>query len=95
MILWLPEALEDIQRLYHFLTSKNPEAACRAMAAIREGSGLLVDSPNLGRPLGDDTRRRELVIAFASGAYVLRYMLDKNGAVVVVRVWHSREEKSQ
>jgi len=40
----------------------------------------------------DETGRRELFMAFGAGAYVLRYMPEKTG-VVVIRVWHSREER--
>jgi plasmid stabilization system protein ParE len=34
-----------------------------------------------------------VVAPFGRGAYVLRYRIDDD-AVVVLRVWHSREERS-
>lgn len=44
-------------------------------------------------PLSDDTGRRELFLPFGAGSYVLRYRLDASGSVVVIRVWHSRENR--
>lgn len=44
----LPEALEDIDRLYNHLVEKNPIAAQKAMLAIDEGIELLLENPYLG-----------------------------------------------
>jgi plasmid stabilization system protein ParE len=88
---WLPEALDDLERLFEFLREKNPDAAARAAQTILDGASLLVTSPRLGRPMPDRTGRRELFVPFASGAYVLRYMLEQDKTPVIIRVWHSRE----
>jgi len=40
----------------------------------------------------DDTGRRELFIPFGASAYVLRYRIHDD-TLVVIRVWHSREER--
>jgi len=92
-VIWLPEALADAERLHDFLKDKNPEAAARAVGIILDGATLLKDSPLLGRPMLDDTGRRELFIPFAAGAYVLRYMRGDDDTVVIIRVWHSRENR--
>jgi plasmid stabilization system protein ParE len=89
-IVWLPEALEDVERLYDFLAEKSPSAAQRAAKAILSGAKLLETAPEAGRPMNDDTRRRELFVAFGAGDYVLRYKIDAAGTTVVIRVWHSR-----
>jgi plasmid stabilization system protein ParE len=91
---WLPEAFDDLKRLIDFLKSKNPDAAARAAVTIREGADLLATSTSIGRPMNDDTRRRELIIPFSAGAYVLRYKIDADGAAVIVRVWHSKERRT-
>jgi plasmid stabilization system protein ParE len=59
-------------------------------------SGDLVaqGSPRLGRPMPDETGRRELFIAFGAGAYVLRYVLEGDDKIVVIRVRHSRESRA-
>jgi len=40
--------------------------------------------------MDDGSERRELIMQFGSGAYVLRYVLDGN-LIIILRVWHSRE----
>lgn len=92
-VVWLPEAKADVVRLYDFLAEKDPDAATRCAGAVLDGAGLLEATPRIGRPMDDDTDRRELFMAFGAGAYVLRYMLEQSGAVVVIRVWHSRENR--
>lgn len=89
---WLPAAFQDIERLYEFLVEKDPNAAARAMEIILDGAEGLEDMPEIGKPMNDDTGRRELYIPFGAGAYVLRYKLDGE-TVVIIRVWHSREHR--
>lgn len=90
---WLPEAQADLARLIEFLREKSPDAAARAAQTILDGASLLLTSPRLGRPMPDKTQRRELFIPFASGAYILRYMLDQDDTPVIIRVWHNREQR--
>lgn len=89
---WLPEAWQDIQRLFEFLAHKDSNAAARALDVISDGADRLLESPEIGWPMGDDTQRRELYLPFGAGSYVLRYRLDGE-IVVIVRVWHSREHR--
>ncbi len=90
---WLPEALQDLERLHDFLADISPDAAQRAMAAVLAGSNRLADHPRLGKPLDDN--RREWFVPFGAGAYVLRYRLDADDCPVVIRVWHSRENRNR
>lgn len=89
---WLPEAWQDAQRLYDFLFRQDPDAAGRAMETLLEGSDRLADMPKAGRPMDDDTGRRELYLPFGTGANVLRYRLHGE-LVVIIRVWHCREHR--
>ena len=92
-LIWLPETQEDIQRLFDFLVRVNPEAAARAIRLIQQGADALLEHPEMGRPMDDDTRRRELFLPFGASAYVLRYRLEGE-TIVVIRVWHGREEQA-
>jgi len=92
-IIWLPEAIEDTQRLRLFLEDNNPPAAARAGQVLRDGAKLLANFPDLGRPMDDGTSRRELFLPFGSGGYVLRYQI-KSETVIIVRAWHSKENRS-
>lgn len=91
-IVWLPEALEDIQRLRLFLEEKNPTAANRAGLILKAGAKRLVDFPERGYPMNEGTDRRELFLPFGTGGYVLRYMTDME-VVVIIRAWHSKEQR--
>lgn len=90
---WLPEALDDIERLHKFLYSKSPQAASAAAKTILSAANLLVGNPRLGRPMPDETGRRELFATYGAGAYVLRYKLSGEHPVII-RVWHSREDRN-
>jgi plasmid stabilization system protein ParE len=91
-LVWLPEAQTDVRRLYDFLLAEAPSAAERAIRAIQLGAGKVLEFPRIGRPMEDETERRELFIPFGAGAYVLRYRIHAD-AIVIVRVWHSRQER--
>jgi plasmid stabilization system protein ParE len=91
-VIWLPEALEDVVRLYDFLAERNPEAARRAAVAIKAQARHLEQSPDSGLPMNDG-ERRQVFLAFGAGAYVLRYRRNREDDVVIVRVWHSRETR--
>jgi plasmid stabilization system protein ParE len=93
-VVWRERALGDIDRLYDFLFEKNKEAAAKAAQIILRGSSLLEESPQLGRPMADGTKRRELFIPFGSGYYVLRYFLTSD-TIIIVRVWHGLENRKE
>jgi plasmid stabilization system protein ParE len=90
-LIWLPEAKADIRRLFDFLTDENPAAAGKAIRLIRAGANRLRDHPRLGRPMRDGLRR-ELILPFAGGAYLLRYRLEAD-TVAIIRAWHGREQR--
>lgn len=91
-LIWLPEARDDVQRLYDFLLEKDAGAAEQAVRAIQLGSKGLLEHPRAGRSLDDETGRRELFVPFGAGAYVIRYLI-LDDQIVVIRVWHSREKR--
>ncbi len=91
-IIWLPEALEDVQRLRLFLEDKNPDVAARAGRVLHEGTDLLARFPECSPPMPDGTARRELFMPFGSGRYILRYILEPQ-TVVIIRAWHSKEKR--
>lgn len=71
------------------------KATRRAVKVILDGANLLASSPGMGRPMSDETSRREFFIPFAAGAYVLRYMQKSPNSIVIIRVWHSREYREE
>ena len=91
-LIWSPEALSDVQRLFRFLAPKNPAAAKRAIQAIRSGVRVLAQQPNVGRPAeGRAAGFREWHMQFGGSGYLALYRVELE-AVVIVNVRHSREE---
>lgn len=91
-VVWLPEALEDTERLRLFLEEKNPKAAARAGHALEKGARLLASFPDVGHPMNDGTDRRELFIPFGAASYVLRYIVE-GSTIAIIRAWHSKEKR--
>jgi plasmid stabilization system protein ParE len=88
---WSPHSLRDVARLHDFLAVKSPDAAKRAVQAIRQGLKLLGKHPEMGRPVEEmPTEFREWVIEFGGGAYVALYHYDGK-EVVILAVRHGRE----
>ena len=90
-LIWSPEALLDIQRLYRFLAEKSPDAAKRAVKAIREEVNILATSPEVGRPAVEmDQEFREWLVDFGDSGYIALYRYDGQTAVIVA-VLHQKE----
>jgi len=90
-LIWTSSALLDVQRLYRFLASKNPDAARRAVKAIREGVNVLEQQPGIGRPVEDmDVAFRDWIIDFGDSGYVARYRLDPQ-SITILAVRHQKE----
>ena len=47
-VLWLPEALDDVERLFDFLIEKDATAAERAVRTISSSAANLQDPPQIG-----------------------------------------------
>lgn len=92
---FLPEAQDDIERLFGFLIDAgNAQAAQKAMLAIDEGLRMLLENPHLGVEMEHDPEYRQLFVPLGKRAYVLRHRIDApTDTLVVVRVWHSREQR--
>jgi len=88
---WSVAAVRDLERLHTFLVSKSPNAASRAIQAIREGVRALATHPEIGRPIDElPPEFREWIVEFGSGAYVVLYRYS-GSEVVLLAVRHGRE----
>jgi plasmid stabilization system protein ParE len=93
------EAEDDLLRLYDFLlereaVSANPDYAVaeRALAAIRDGFGILERFPFTCRKAGRSPFVRELVIHFGHSGYVALFEIVDDTLVRVGAVRHQRED---
>ena len=90
-LVWSQRALRDLARLHTFLKQKNPDAATRAVKAIRQGVRLLAAHPQVGRPAEDmPPEFREWPIEFGNGGYVAQYRYDGD-EVLILAVRHGKE----
>ena len=87
-LIWHPDALVDIARLYDFLAPTSPVAARRAAKAILDAADKIASNSGIGTPHAEF---REWPAKFGRSAYVLRYFILQTGDVLITRVWHSRE----
>lgn len=90
-LIWSARALLDVQRLHAFLTGKYPQAATRAVRAVRLGMRTIAQHPEAGRTTVDlPVEFREWLIDFGDSGYVVLYRWDGT-TVVVLAVRHQRE----
>jgi plasmid stabilization system protein ParE len=90
-LVWSPEALQDVQRLYRFLAAKSSEAAQRAIKAIRTEVRILESRPEIGRPIeGMEPEFREWLVDYGDSGYVALYRYDGQTAVILA-VRHQKE----
>ena len=89
-LIWSPSALQDLQRLYRFLATKNLDAAKRAVSAIRQSVKVLKQQPGMGRPVQDmDPEFRDWIIDFGDSGYLARYRVDRK-SVTILALRHQR-----
>ncbi len=93
-IQWLPEAFEDLKRLYNFCKSIDSKAAKKIINLIITEAENLVKFPEKGRPWEDDFHFRELIVKFGRRGYVIRYRFEKN-IIYIIRVWHMLEDRTE
>lgn len=90
-LIWTPAALQDVQRLYRFLSPKNPDAASRAIQAIRAGVKILARQPHIGRHVEDmDNAFREWLVKFGDSGYVVLYRFDEE-RISLLAIRHQKE----
>jgi plasmid stabilization system protein ParE len=90
-VVWTARSLGDLARLHAFLVTKSPEAASRAIGAIRAGVRTLEAHAAIGRPVESMAANcRDWWIPFGNSFYVVRYRLN-GGQAVVLAVRHARE----
>ena len=90
-IIWSNNALDDIERLHRFLKSKSESAAIRAVTLILEAGQQLQKFPTIGKPVTKRPNHRDLIKSFGAGAYVIRYRIEPENSVVILKIWHSKE----
>ena len=91
-IVWLPEAKDDLQRLFEFIQPHSLDAAVRAIDTLINAAETLKQFPDKGRPWSVAPEFRELFVQFGARGYVIRYR-KMQSQIIIVRVWHTLEDR--
>ena len=91
-VVWTPNAILCLRRLYSFMAEKDKKVAQNAMALIFDKVKKLSEFPCIGRPAKDlEPEYRELLIPFGIAGYVVLYRYDKESGVAVLAIKHQLE----
>jgi plasmid stabilization system protein ParE len=90
-VVWCPEASQDIDSLFHSLSRRNDWAGSRLLRVIQMTIASLMSKPATGRPMDDESGRREIFLRFGAGAYVIRYKIVDPTSLAIIRVSHVEE----
>lgn len=90
-IRWTHKASSDLVRLYDHLRPVAPDAAARIVRQLAHAPDRLRDYPRIGEKLDAYAPRevRRIIV----GHYEMRYEIAA-GTIVILRLWHSREDRS-
>ncbi len=91
-VIWSRAALADLDRQYHFLNARNPEAATRALQAIVEAGKSLGQTPQRGTPIISAPGLRKLLVRFGKSGYILHYIVLED-EVLILKVYHGRQNR--
>lgn len=91
-LVWLPSALSDLERLKAFLEQRGDANPAEAAALIADAARSLEQFPERCRRVPGRNEFRELFVEARSQIYVLQFRV-KGQFVVVVRVWHGKEQR--
>jgi addiction module RelE/StbE family toxin len=91
---WSATALADLDRFAHFLQDRFPKMAKVVGREIAQKSDLLIEHPELGRPLPRRPDLRQLVLHVLNASYVIHYRVMPD-RLIVLRVFHGREARDR
>ena len=83
-------AVADLQRLRAFVAKDNPLASRRKIDALRRSIQLLLDQPQGGREIDEDSHMRQWI----AGDYVVRYFVAED-VLTINRIWHGKENRQE
>ena len=89
---WSAPALADLKRFALFLDQHYPSLAEIVADEIVEKAQILLDHPQLGRPIAGPRDYRQLLLSVLNATYIFQYRLDGE-RIVMLRVFHSRENR--
>ena len=91
-IIWLEDAIEDMEELYDYYAEKSINTAIRIYNGILEETDILIQHPNLAavEQLLDGFTKTYCSLV-SKGRYKLVYTVE-NRYIYIVRVWNCEQE---
>jgi addiction module RelE/StbE family toxin len=87
-------ARRQLDNIHAYIHERNPDAATRVIARIRQSTNLLTDFPNLG-PHGLVTETRELVVVGLPYIIVYRLAKEDDAFVDILGVYHMAQDRAR
>lgn len=89
-VVYSAHALQDIERVFEFLRTSNPDAALKSVVAIQSAVDNLVAHPLIGHRIEGELR--ELVISYGQTGYIALYrFIVRLDEVRILALRHQRE----
>jgi plasmid stabilization system protein ParE len=82
------KAMKDLERLHEFVAKKNPAAADRIRRQLPDSFQTLLKQPLGGKPVTSLPVRQ-----WVARDYVIRYVIEAEQSLIIVRIWHGREDR--
>ncbi|WP_414652404.1 type II toxin-antitoxin system RelE/ParE family toxin [Geomonas sp.] len=89
-VIFLPNALRNLDKLRGFLALHDKASAARASRVILNATHALQHYPLLGRPCAGLPEYRDLVVPFGASSYIIRCRIEGE-TVNIVAVKHAKE----
>ncbi|MEN3384495.1 MAG: hypothetical protein V7608_4539 [Hyphomicrobiales bacterium] len=87
-------ARRQLDNIHQYIHERNPEAATRVIARIRQSANRLLDFPNLG-PHGLVPGTHELVVVGLPYVIVYRLAGDEDGTIDILGIYHSAQDRER
>jgi addiction module RelE/StbE family toxin len=87
-------ARRQLDSIHDYIHERNPEAATRVMARIRQSANRLLDFPNLG-PHGLVAGTHELVVVGLPYVIVYRQAKGADNAIDILGIYHSAQDRER
>jgi plasmid stabilization system protein ParE len=89
---WSAAALADLDRFATFLQQRHPALAEIVGREILAKAQVLASHPHLGFPIGEGGSYRQIVLEVLRAKYIFNYRVEGD-RIVMLRVWHGREQR--
>jgi toxin ParE1/3/4 len=86
-IVWTERASGWLEDIFDYIAQDNPAAAIRTVEAIQNKAMLLAEFPELGYRYEGAGGRDVRILLY--GHYRIAYLVDRDGAVTIVGVFHA------